>query len=337
MSRNYFSVIDLRVSYGVSSEDRNKNGMFPYIIIIKSPISLWLPAKLIQQTPPSRLQRLITQSKFSQSPTETLDFPPKPINGGNQGAMRCKIHPSDPGAGVCATCLRERLTTLSSAVAKAGDADYSPESRRNLGRSASPKSFGLRPADPDSDGGGGQREHVRRFSFLSFLLTHSKHMETNSDSEAAKPSRSRSWLSSMIRGRRVQKRKKRTPPRFVMEERVTGRGLSPAEKEVSTDFDSESGYHTDPLPTRQPEVSNYSGRQRRRNCRLKGFSMCFSPLMRPSPGKRKNQAPSEVGFSGELRGGFNTQRNRYGGASSGGSSFLGPNRSRKIADFGKFR
>lgn len=246
--------------------------------------------------------------------------------------MRCKIHLADTGAGVCAACLRERLTNLSAAVANAGDADYSPESRRNLGRSAFPKSFGLRPADPDTE-----RRHARRFSFLSFLLAQSKQRETNSDSEAAKPSRTRTWLSSMIRRRRVQKTKKRTPPRFATAEWVSDRGMSPAEKEESTDFDSDSGYHTDPLPMRQPEMNHYCGRQRNRNCRLTGFSLCFSPLMRPSPGKRKNQAPSEVGFSGELRGGFNTQRNRFGGASAGGKPVLGPNRSRKIADFGKFR
>ncbi|XP_020574717.1 uncharacterized protein LOC110020811 [Phalaenopsis equestris] len=250
--------------------------------------------------------------------------------------MRCKIHPSDPGTGVCASCLRERLTNLSAAVANAGDADFSPTSRRNLGRFTA-KSFGLRPADPDSDGAGGRRKHIGRFSFLSSLLTHSVHKETNSDSEFAKPSRTRSWISSMIRGRRMQKRKKRSPPRFVVDERVSGRGMSPVEKEESTDFDSESGYHTDPFPMRQQDVNHYGGRQPRRNYRLMGFSLCFSPLMRPSPGNRKNQVPSEVGFSGELRGGPNTQRNRYGGASAGGSYALGPNRSRKIADFGKFR
>lgn len=142
----------------------------------------------------------------------------------------------------------------------------------------------------------------------------------------------------------VQKKKKTS--RVVLEERVIGRGMSPAEKEVMTDLESETGYHTEsssvgprvaPSPMRGSKENPYGGRNRHRDGRFTGLALCFSPLMRPSLGNRRNQEPSEVGFSGELHGTFNPQRHRYGGSSVGGSSFLGPNRSRKIADFGKFR
>ncbi|KAK8945419.1 hypothetical protein KSP40_PGU006967 [Platanthera guangdongensis] len=254
--------------------------------------------------------------------------------------MRCKIHPSD-APGVCATCLRERLTALAAAVANASEADFSSERRRYLGRSASSDTFGLRPAGPIhgrenaavSEGGGVRRRHFRRFTFFSDLLCHFRHRETESNAEAKRPSRSRSWLSVMIRGKGRLKKKKKTS-QIVLEDRVIGRGMSPAEKEETMGYDSDSGYQTEP-PLKGPRDASspdihYGGHNF--HSRFTGLSLCFSPLMRPS-----GQTPSEVAFSGELRGTFNAPRQRYGGTSAGGSSGLGPNRSRKIADFGKFR
>ncbi|KAK8944203.1 hypothetical protein KSP39_PZI008096 [Platanthera zijinensis] len=261
--------------------------------------------------------------------------------------MRCKNHPSD-APGVCATCLRERLTALAAAVANASEADFSSERRRYLGRSASSDTFGLRPAGPHhgrenaavSEGGGVRRRHLRRFTFFSDLLGHFRHRETESNAEAKRPSRSRSWLSVMIRGKgRLKKKKKKKTSQIVLEDRVIGRGMSPAEKEETMGYDSESGYQTEPplkgpRDASSPEI-HYGGHNLHN--RFTGLSLCFSPLMRPSPGNRRSEAPSEVAFSGELRGTFNAPRQRYGGTSAGGSSGVGQNRSRKIADFGKFR
>lgn len=256
--------------------------------------------------------------------------------------MRCKIHPSEASPGVCATCLRERLTALADAVAVAGEADFSSVRRRTLGRSASSNAFGLRPAIPHqgrknaavSEGDGVGRIHFRRFTFFSDLVGHFRHRETESNLEAKRPSRSRSWLSAMIRGKGRRKKKKKAA-QIVLEDRVIGRGMSPAEKEDTTDYESESGYQTEP-PVKGPRDSSSPMRHAEENhySRFTGFSLCFSPLMRPSPRNRWSQAPSEIAFSGELRGPFTAQQQRYGG---GGSSVLGQNRSRKIADFGKFR
>ncbi|PKA53285.1 hypothetical protein AXF42_Ash010015 [Apostasia shenzhenica] len=269
--------------------------------------------------------------------------------------MRCKIHPSDPGVGVCALCLRQRL----SAIAAAEDVGPSPDLRgkpRLFHRSTAPDPFGLRPAEDLS------HLHHRSSqigttpassSMFSTMLPHPTHEETESESGTEKPSDSRSWLWPLwgiVRCRRKRNKKmsrfvsvdeqedKRRTAKVLHPQHVNGRGMSPADKEEVDVVDSDGGYTTDPFPT---AASNHNN-SHQRNChrRFSSLGLCFSPLLRPSPGNRKCQATSEVGFSGELRGTFNSYGHRGGaaaGATAGRSSGMGPNRSRKLADFGKYR
>ncbi|KAG0458626.1 hypothetical protein HPP92_021754 [Vanilla planifolia] len=290
--------------------------------------------------------------------------------------MSCKIHPSNRVDGVCASCLRERLSVLATAIADAGGMEYSPENRWKLGRSViprrglfprsdSPDFFGLRPADstftapnPDlhrtpelrsnytavSDG---CRRRFLRFPIISRILGRWRNREAESDREASKPSSTGSWWYSIIRGR--GRRNKSTSLAAVVEEEkargkmhaayATGRGLSPAEKEdTESEFDSESGYTSEPSGIGRPSTSSsnlYNTNPYHNRHRFSGFAPFLTPLMKPRPGHPRSQTAAEMGYSGELKGTFNPNRHRVRG--DGGSSVLGPNRSRKIADYGKFR
>ncbi|CAA7411046.1 unnamed protein product [Spirodela intermedia] len=126
-----------------------------------------------------------------------------------------------------------------------------------------------------------------------------------------------------------------------------GRGMSPAREEEEGRDSAGSGSDCSPesssneLPRAMPTpirkaVVPSAGRA------MAGFAVCLSPLVRPNPRQRDpGTAPAAtvVGVSSDLRGGaaLGHRRRRPSGSGGGPPASLCPNRSRKIADFGRFR
>ncbi|XP_010934887.1 uncharacterized protein [Elaeis guineensis] len=195
------------------------------------------------------------------------------------------------------------------------------------------------------DAAGGRRRISGRFSVFSILFRHQRSEEVESDLGSSKSSGSGSWFSALIRRRR--KKKSRS---FSVEEvaatgrsqpscRASDRGMSPVIDDDEADGCS-SGYSTEsssgwrrptPTPMRRFPASSfhrYGGR-----AGVSSFAVCLSPLIRVGHNGWRGQ-PAESGTtSGELRSTATRHRCRHG--SAGGAS-LGPNRSRKLADLGRF-
>ncbi|XP_010933531.1 uncharacterized protein [Elaeis guineensis] len=284
--------------------------------------------------------------------------------------MRCKRHPSDNGVGVCAPCLRERLLAL-----LADHADDPPHHRRKperlppppplqFPRSVSPYVCRLRSVDPapsrlsrvyfstrrvdpsssTAAAGGCWRSGSGKSSFPSSLFGNSRSEKAESDSGISEASRSSSWLSVLLHGHRKKKKKKKKNSRpFAAEEEAAKRSCPARERGMSPDTDySASGnecapespgswWRSSPSSKRRPAAYHH---RHHRAWGLAGFAVCLSPLMRVSPGHRRSQEAAEVGFSGELRG---TLKPHHGRHVSSGAASLGPSRSRKPVDFGRFR
>ncbi|KAJ0970758.1 hypothetical protein J5N97_018717 [Dioscorea zingiberensis] len=261
--------------------------------------------------------------------------------------MKCKRHPYEAGPGVCASCLRDRLLdVLAAQIALAETPRRRPEPillptsisphRRSVD-SAGPRHQHLFFSTPQV-GPSSTASACRSRSFLSSLFSHPRSNEARPDPEKPKRSASISWIYALIpRSRRRKKPKVSSPP--PMRRACRDRGMSPAaEEEEERDTASESGYSTEasgmsrramPTPTR----AHHHQRHRHGGSGFGGFPMCLSPLLRASPaGRRCHAAPaSEIGFSGDLRPVLVHPR------SGGGGDSFGPNRSRKLADFGRFR
>ncbi|KAK1278293.1 hypothetical protein QJS04_geneDACA003284 [Acorus gramineus] len=281
--------------------------------------------------------------------------------------MKCRRHPCEQGVGVCASCLRERLLSLIDAQLKLSEEEQSQQTsqryhhhhRRSVRLSPPPElpSFprsvspyicrGRRSVDSDVDvcrprfystpqvGGraaaaaaGGPR---RKFSIISSLFG-----SAASRSEEIEHRSKSSWLSALFPGRRRKKsaaevvgggaRSKGTCR--AMEER----GLSPEEGDSPA---SDSGYSTESSIGRRRPAMTHPTPMRRRGAaaaaapfphvrNLSGMAFCLSPLVWASPNGRRNQTPESV--HGESH-----HRHAPSRAS------LCANRSRKIADFGRYR
>lgn len=262
--------------------------------------------------------------------------------------MKCKRHPYEVGPGVCASCLRDRLlNVLAAQIALADTPRRRPEpillpasispNRRSVD-SAGPRRqllFFSTPQVAPSSTATARRSR----SFLSSLFSHPRSNEHHTDPVKSKRFGSISWISKLIPGRRRRKKTKMSSPPPV---RIAcrDRGMSPAaEDDDDRDTVSESGYSTEAsgmsrrtMPTPMRAVHHHH-RHRQGGS---GFTMCLSPLVHTLPaGRRCHAAPAaEIGFSGELRPVLAPPRSS--GAGAGAESF-GPNRSRKLADFGRFR
>ncbi|PKA56338.1 hypothetical protein AXF42_Ash014841 [Apostasia shenzhenica] len=255
--------------------------------------------------------------------------------------MKCSIHRSDPGAGVCAFCLHERLSTLAASITTDPSLEIGsiqkpslPGSPRKSCRESSIPAAGARIAG--------------NFSLSSPSLINNV--------ESLKSSRNpASCLSALIRCRRMKidsntspqgspeaveaargrARKPRVPP-------PSGRGMSPAARGAmelrSPDVGnakeaSPSRWLSTPSPLRQKArtaattTPNYNGQKNRNPQSVSGISLFLSPMVRPSSGNRRSRTPAEATNWSELRAGA--------GAGAGVPSFLVPSRSRKLADFGK--
>ncbi|CAL9115470.1 unnamed protein product [Musa textilis] len=204
--------------------------------------------------------------------------------------MKCKKHPYELGAGVCASCLRERLLALVAAQDGLSPRDYHynnhrrrfdappdppappvafPRSvspylppRRSAGSSASHHSdrrFFSTPQLGPTFGGevdGGRSRSYGRFSVLKALFGHHRPEKVEVDCGYCEGSGSRSWFSALVPGIR---RKKKQP-------------------QVSSAAEGEA----------HPE-------QTRRSCRVVGRGM--SPAM-------EEEEVDEVGYSSESSNGW---------------------------------
>ncbi|KAK1293727.1 hypothetical protein QJS10_CPB17g01692 [Acorus calamus] len=274
--------------------------------------------------------------------------------------MKCRRHPCEQGVGVCASCLRERLLSLIATQLKISEEEqtsqrYHHHHRRSdclspppelpsFPRSVSPYICrGRRSVDSDVDvchprfystpqvGGraaaaGGPR---RKFSIISSLFgsaaSRSDEIEHRSKS---------SWLSALFPGRRRKKSAAEVAGGSAQSKgtcrAMEERGLSPEEGDSPA---SESGYSTESSNGRRRPTMTHPTPMRRRGAaaapiphvrNLSGMAFCLSPLVWASPNGRRNQTP-------ESAHGESQHRHAPSRAS------LCANRSRKIADFGRYR
>ncbi|KAK7350519.1 hypothetical protein VNO77_09226 [Canavalia gladiata] len=287
--------------------------------------------------------------------------------------MRCKKHLTDLSStiGVCASCLRERLQPLAAAQAQtqaqsarsaASDVDRhrhrKPEPSPpplNFPRSVSPyvtrrKSDGNRrrermfystpqvgPTTCDGGTASSKRRLGGRFWNLSNLFrARSNKAETSSHesceepSSSASPPSTSSWFSTILPARRHSH-----GSAFRRRGRKTDRGLSPAVTENFADEldghdPSASGCSSESTPPKQNQTAAGGRRSRLGPAGkgLTGMAFCLSPLVRASPNRHWNHK----GLAQDLGAGVGG-----GGAHhiSNAASFCA-NRSRKLADFGRF-
>ncbi|XP_026659441.2 uncharacterized protein LOC103704722 [Phoenix dactylifera] len=278
--------------------------------------------------------------------------------------MRCKRHPSENAVGVCGPCLRERLLAL-----LADQADDAPDHRRKpeppppppglqFPRSVSPYVSRRRSADPTpcrlsgvvfstprvgpssstAAAGGFWRRGSGKSSLLSSLFGLSRSEKAEPGPGISETPRSSSWLSVLVHGHR----KKKNSRLFSGEEAAERRSCPAMDRGMSPDTDcSPSGnecaaespgrcWRSTPSTMRRPAACQHH----HRSGGLAGFAVCLSPLVRVSHGHWRSQEAAEVGFSGELR---STLKPHHRCHLSGGAAAIGPSRSRKLVDFGKFR
>ncbi|XP_008788713.2 uncharacterized protein LOC103706403 [Phoenix dactylifera] len=190
----------------------------------------------------------------------------------------------------------------------------------------------------------GRRRISGRFSVFSILFRHQRSEEAESDLGNSRSSGSGSWFSALI-----PRRRKKKPRSFSVPEAATGRsrpscrasdrGMSPEIDDDEADGCS-SGYSTEsssgwrrptPTPMRRFPASSYHYHGGRSG--VSSFAVCLSPLIRVGHNGRRG-TPAESGMiSGELR--STGSRPRCRPWSARGAS-LGPSRSRKLADLGRF-
>jgi hypothetical protein len=244
-------------------------------------------------------------------------------------AMRCKAHPFQPGGGVCATCLRDRLVVL--AAAQNGDSSPPP---------AFPRSVSPYVARRKSDASAGaigegdigyeyEKRRAGKFSVLAALFGHHHH-HRSVDRGGAEERKKHSWFAGIIPRRRKKQAPEATtaalppsPPRRLCRV-VSNRGLSPERDghgsgDESSSLAAERPWRPSPSPMRKA-----SGGRRQVNSMPSGFAVCLSPLVRPSPGRR-----DPCSFSCELR---PPPLHNLSSAPS-----ISRCRSKKLADVGRFR
>ncbi|XP_074561732.1 uncharacterized protein LOC141818031 [Curcuma longa] len=195
----------------------------------------------------------------------------------------------------------------------------------------------------DLDGGYIQKQ---RFWTLKSLFRRRRSEKVEPDLGPCEGPSSSFWLSSLIRGRRNNNPKKK--PQLSGEEESTlpsrrprrssrccrGRGMSPAmddEDNFDLEFSTDSSWRgANPSPMRRFPANP---RPPRSVSAVSGFSVCLSPLVSFGQEARRSH-PMDLGMSGELRSpGSSTHRR----SPAVGISTLAPNRSRKLADIGRFK
>lgn len=230
--------------------------------------------------------------------------------------MRCRTHPTHSGIGVCAFCLRERLSALTASPAACQEVS-SPDCRVDPERSSATRSPPplLCHLSPFSSAGGKNRA-AKKLSLWSPIRANPGPKKADCAAGFSKPSGSTtSWRSALSLGRTM--RNKKTSPHV---QPVSGRGMSPA-------VELSPGRGAAPIPS--PLWRRQSPH------RFSSFGLCLSPMVRPIPGNRRAHAPPETAFSGEIRGTFNRRCGGDGAVITELSPSLVTNRSRKLVDLGK--
>lgn len=247
--------------------------------------------------------------------------------------MRCKRHPGDLSStiGVCATCLREKLLPILADQSpplifpRSVSPPLDPESNKDTPnrlffRTPQLGSTGLiKPVEPRENG---------RFSLLRGTLFRSR-------SEQYATSSSSSWLSGLFSRRRG---KQPRPSSFGDSTAgggqrgfsSRGRGMSPVRVSDcggngEVEYGGSSGYSSRQTPLRS--VRGGGGRRGLGSRNGDGISFCLSPLVWPSPSPRRSwnqKAPAAEVAVPAVKPQLATA-----------ASFCA-NRSRKIADFGRF-
>ncbi|CAL9124414.1 unnamed protein product, partial [Musa textilis] len=292
--------------------------------------------------------------------------------GATGSEMKCRHHSHESGAGVCASCLRERLLALGAARADHsphGSLSHSPSPsspppqplplplpssasplpcRRRSDASASAAcgrphlSSGNHEAGPSSSVG--RRSGSAKFSILSTLFGHHHRRSeeaTMPDQRAQRFPRSIHWLQGLINGRPNKKKMSRP---LSADDAVTAasnprrfsrdrcRGLSP-ESEGSA---PESGYNTESPVAGWWRPTPSPMRRETAEHQHHGRGLAgFAVCLSPlvRPG-----GPSRKRFQGPglaLCGEFPSPRHHLQAAPV--EPALCPNRSRKLAHLGKFR
>ncbi|XP_039126139.1 uncharacterized protein LOC120262137 [Dioscorea cayenensis subsp. rotundata] len=254
--------------------------------------------------------------------------------------MKCKRHPCEGGVGVCASCLRERLLLLAAAQNAIPDllpsqqqkqlvfpgsvspylsrrlsiGDDEPEPRRRLQRFLStPESRAIGP---------------KRFSLFSALFGYSRSEAIVTDLNGVKGSSPGSWFSAITRWRG-----KKPKDQSRKSWRAPDKGMSPDRESAAGDegSPSSSGDEAEPrLPGPTP-ARKFPAKGKQRGSSISGFAVCLNPLVRASPNQLRCTGIDTAAWiaAGELHGGSTNPRQHRHLA-------LGPNRSKKLADLGKF-
>ncbi|GJM86478.1 hypothetical protein PR202_ga02342 [Eleusine coracana subsp. coracana] len=226
--------------------------------------------------------------------------------------MRCKKHPFQAAAGVCATCLRDRLLVLAAAQ-NGGDASSSPPPQPPpvVPAAAFPRSVSPYVSRRKSDASGGARygtiracsssgrrrwappaagaleegdiayEYEKRragkFSVLATLFGHHHHHRSERQGQGKRLARQEAFVA------------RRDHPAPPQEAATAGILLLLGSAPVAAAGEAL------PTPGRRP---------RQASSMPSGFAVCLSPLVRPSPGRRHRggaQPPDPCSFSCELR------------------------------------
>ncbi|CAN7095502.1 unnamed protein product [Brassica rapa subsp. narinosa] len=267
--------------------------------------------------------------------------------------MRCKRHTVDLSstAGVCASCLRERLLSLAASAAVTEDDNQSRKSNNLIfPRSVSP--YVARRKSDAGGGGGVNRRFITtpqvdtgfsckdfesnrsskprsgkasRLSSLFRARSDDFDSDTKSRVSCSSSSSSRSWISSFL--------SKKQPTACYIEDvisarrpqRVYCRGMSPARDTEAEEEENEPRITPAMKTPGRRNIAAGIGRS------ISGMGFCLSPLVRASPNcpfKRKIRFPSEFnGSGGELTA---PEKPHIAEAAS-----FCANRSKKLVDIGR--
>ncbi|KAG2258590.1 hypothetical protein Bca52824_077884 [Brassica carinata] len=275
--------------------------------------------------------------------------------------MRCKRHTVDLSsstAGVCASCLRERLLSLAASAAVAEDDNNHHQSRKSnnliFPRSVSPyvtrrksdacgginRRFiatpqvdtGFSCRDFESNRSSTKPKASRRISNL-FRASRSDDFDSDTKSRvscSSSSSSTRSWISSFL-SRKQQPATTTTAACYIEDvvsgrrpQRVFCRGMSPA-RDTEAEEENE--------PRRTPAMKTPGRRKIAAGIgrSMSGMGFCLSPLVRASPNcpfKRKIRLPSE--FNGSVSEVTAAEKPHIAEAAS-----FCANRSKKLVDIGR--
>ncbi|KAM0924281.1 hypothetical protein ACQ4PT_004924 [Festuca glaucescens] len=156
------------------------------------------------------------------------------------------------------------------------------------------------PSAPLEEGDiGYEKRRAGKFSVLSTLFGN-HHSRSEEDRDRAKERKNRSWLAGIIPRRRKKQQAPAdaaaSPPTRRSCRAVSNRGLSPErgssgeEESCSPAADADPPWRPSPSPMRKAPCR----RRQSGGGMPSGLAVCLSPLVRPSPGRRRRAAAASV-------------------------------------------